>query len=257
MSSSTEKLIDHTVDCPEEKVKEAREELEKIKKEYNYIEPDRGNLDDENIKWRVKKPDYTIANLLYFKGKTKNHAEGSLEHIVENAVKMWEMEGSHKVDINQWQSINPRKYTVQSNGGRIFDKDTSSQIGNYNWLMEGVDKSLYDSSAETFESSHQLFRGAFPGGFAWEVLEVYSGPPKIAFSWRHWANFTGNYKGRKGNGDLLEMFGFCIVTVQEDLKILSIEAFFKPELFLKALEGNIESSELRNSFSGCPIKHKK
>lgn len=214
-------------------------------------------MNDKDIKWRVKKPDYTIANLLYFKGKTKNHKTGSLELIVENAVKMWEMEASHKVDTDQWQLINPEKYTVQCNGGRVLDLKTSSQMGNYNWLMENVDKHLYDSSAETFESSHQLFREAFPDGFAWELLEVFTGPPKIDFSWRHWANFTGEYNGRKGNDEVLEMFGFCIVTVQEDLKILNIDTYFKPELFLKALRGEINPDELRESFSGCPMKNKR
>jgi len=37
-------------------------------------------MDDPNIKWRFgKAPDYTLANLAYFKGKTRNHKDGSLE----------------------------------------------------------------------------------------------------------------------------------------------------------------------------------
>ena len=38
--------------------------------------PDRGNLDDETVEWRYGKPDYTKADLVYFKGKTKNHLPG-------------------------------------------------------------------------------------------------------------------------------------------------------------------------------------
>ena len=65
-------------------------------------EPDRSHMDDENIKWRFGgPPDYTLANLEYMKGKTRHHEEGSLEIIVENLVKTWEMERSHKVDEKQ------------------------------------------------------------------------------------------------------------------------------------------------------------
>lgn len=31
--------------------------------------------------------------------------------------------------------------------------------------------------------------------FAWEVLEVYSGPPRVAFRWRHWGSMKNDYVG--------------------------------------------------------------
>ena len=31
--------------------------------------------------------------------------------------------------------------------------------------------------------------------FAWEVLEVYSGPPTVAFKWRHWGKMMADYVG--------------------------------------------------------------
>ena len=56
-------------------------------------------MEGEDIKWRFgAPPDYTLANLEYLKGKTRAHAEGSLEQVVENLVKTWEMERSHKLD---------------------------------------------------------------------------------------------------------------------------------------------------------------
>jgi len=65
-------------------------------------EPERSHMDDKSIKWRFGgAPDYTLANLEYMMGKTQNHPEGSLELIVENLVKTWEMERSHKVDCKQ------------------------------------------------------------------------------------------------------------------------------------------------------------
>ena len=83
----------------EKRLAEAKEELEKIKKLTGWKDPVRSHMDDPEIKWRFGgPPDYTLANLEYMKGKTKNHAEGSLESVVENLVKTWEMERSHKLD---------------------------------------------------------------------------------------------------------------------------------------------------------------
>ena len=58
-------------------------ELTEIKEKFGYTEPTRSFMDDDNIKWRFGgPPDYSLANLLYLKGRSKVHAEGSLEQIV-------------------------------------------------------------------------------------------------------------------------------------------------------------------------------
>ena len=51
------------------------------------------------------------------------------------------------------------------------------------------------------------------------MLKVLTPPPTVTFSWRHWAYFTGKYKENKGNGELVELYGFAVVKVNEDLKI--------------------------------------
>ena len=56
----------------------------------------RGNLDDPKHKWLYGKPDYSVVNLEYLKNRTQKHAADSLEKIVENLVKTWEMETQHK-----------------------------------------------------------------------------------------------------------------------------------------------------------------
>ena len=48
-----------------------------------------------------------------FQGKTKNHPVGSLEMIVENLVKTWEMERSHKLDPNKHRSVDPKTSAAQ------------------------------------------------------------------------------------------------------------------------------------------------
>ena len=62
---------------------------------------------------------------------------GSLEEVVENLVKTWEMEASHKKNISQWTTIDHGKYCVQSNGGVILDGVKVFEIGNYNALLKG------------------------------------------------------------------------------------------------------------------------
>jgi len=220
----------------ENRIKQARDELEDFLSN-GYIQPNRSDLDDPNQKWTCgAKPDYTLADLAYFKGKRKNHEENSLENIVENLVKTWEMEATHK-KLQHWSTVNHEKYTTQANGGKCFSGKESSDMGNYNWLFSDCNKDFYDSNAHTFESSHQIFCGAFPEEFSWGVLEVYSSPPFVCFSWRHWAYFNGIYKEKTAsNNDLINMYGFATVSLDENSKICDLKIFFKPDEFLKVLE---------------------
>ena len=96
----------------------------------------------------------------------------------------------------------------------------------------------------SFEDSHKLFRGAFTSGFPWEVLKVLSGPPHVFFTWRHWGTLDGEFQGNLGHGEVLEMFGLCRVTVNEDLKIQKIEVYYNPGTFIRALEGKLKPGEL-------------
>ena len=84
--------------------------------------------------------------------------------------------------------------------------------------------SLLDGINNDFEASHELFRDAFTKGFPWELMKVLSGPPgPVIFTWRHWAEFTGTFQGRQGNGELIQIFGLCRVIVNEKLKIQKLE----------------------------------
>ena len=60
--------------------------------------PVRSHMDDPGIAWRHGKPDYTKANKNYLQGKSRSHKPGSLEKIVEDLVKTWEMESTHKTE---------------------------------------------------------------------------------------------------------------------------------------------------------------
>lgn len=68
-------------------IEKARDEMKRMLLLPGNNEPVRGDLDKAEIEWRCGKPNYTIANLAYLKGKCQSHENGSLEMIVENAVK--------------------------------------------------------------------------------------------------------------------------------------------------------------------------
>lgn len=207
--------------------------------------PKRDYMEDPNIEWRDglpdvgcdgKKPNFSKVNKLWLKDRSRNHKDGSLEKIVENLVKTWEMEATHKTDAKKWGCIDYENYKVRANNGRWFSADEAAKIGNYQWLFEGnVKKEDYNWEEHDFASSLAEFHKVFTTGFAWEVLDVYTGPPDVTFSWRHFTNITGEYKGKKPTNKQIEMFGFAKVRVNDALKIQTIEIFYKPQEFLDEL----------------------
>ena len=120
-----------------------------------------------------------------------------------------------------------------TNGGQEFTAADVSLQGTYNTFMG--DSEHYTASQETFESSAKLFQTTFPQGFPWELLEVYSGPPKVTFKWRHWGHFRGAYKDFAPTGETVEIIGVSIAHVTDDLKIISLEHYFDNNLFLQKL----------------------
>lgn len=215
----------------------AKIEIKRILEDPENIEPDRGDLNDPGIKWRHGKPDFTIPNISFLMGKSQCHAKDSLEILVENVVKTWKMESSNKADPKQWKSVSQENFKIQANGGKVFGLAEAAKRGDQNVLLDQVDTNIYDASKQDFESSHHLFSNALTSGFSWEVLSVFTGPPEIVFSFRHWGEFTGKYDGKKGHGQLIEMIGFVFVSVTDELKITNVRVFYKPEDFLRALKG--------------------
>lgn len=239
-----------------EELDAVKEELEAIKYQFGWKEPDRSFMDDPDTKWRFGgAPDYSLTNLRYLKERSKIHPEGSLEQVVENLVKTWEMERSHKLDPTQHQSVDQEKFRLSANGGRVFNNAEANEVGNYNVLMNACPAELWDSSKITWEQSHDTFHNAF-AAFPWEVLDVYSGPPKVAFTWRHWGHFTGTFEENKGNGDLIEMYGFGTAVVNDKLQLQECEIFYNAEQFINVLRGNVSVEKTNpnwKSTSGCPF----
>merc|ERR1719336_1481684 len=115
--------------------------------------------------------------------RSKKHAPDSLEKMVENLVKTWEMEASHKRDPKTWDTIDYDNWYINANNGKPCSPEENAEIGNYNCMMRDCPK--YPNGM-SWEETHEYFRNHFKTGFGWEVLEVMSGPPHVAFTWRHW-----------------------------------------------------------------------
>ena len=165
------------------------------------------------------------------------------------------MQRSHKLDYTQHQSVDQKKFRISANGGKVFDNVEANQVGNYNVLMNACPVDLYDAQNTSWEESHDKFHTAF-AAFPWEVLEVFSGPPKVAFTWRHWGTFTGEYDGNKGNGELVEMFGFGTAVVNDKLQLQDVEIYYNVEEFINVLRGNKKPEEVNSNWksnSGCPF----
>ena len=73
-------------------------------------------------------------------------------------VKTWESEATHKLDLNQWTTIDVNYYTIQVNNGPILKGKETFQMGNYNALMRECPayqkcKSIFDGAVKYLSSS--------------------------------------------------------------------------------------------------------
>ena len=194
--------------------------------------------------WRTgEAPDYHLSHTVMPAQRSTHFEAGTLEAIAESIVQVFEMEVSHKKDPATWVSMVTEQFRTRINGGEWASAQDIADIGSYNVLIG--DSIFYPAGAEGFESSHDVFHTAFPEGFYWEVLDVLSPPPTIAFRWRHWGTFSGEYKGFKPSGEKVEMYGVSIAKVSDDLRLLEVEHFYDPNAFLGTLTG------------GCPVAHNK
>jgi hypothetical protein len=125
-------------------------------------------------------------------GKKANHEAGSLPQLVENLVKNWEVEASFKPRLEDWRTIDRDCYTFAMNGGPPQTAEHMLKVGTYNAIIEPNE--YYDPANSDFSSSHKTFKRMMPT-FAWEVIEVYSGPPVVSFKWRHWGTMKNDYVG--------------------------------------------------------------
>jgi hypothetical protein len=153
------------------------------------------------------------------------------------------VEVSHKTDPRQWDTVDLDNYQFSCNGLQKYTGWEMLEIGTYNALIG--DTMYYNASSLSLEDSHDSFRKTFSEGFAWEVLQVFSGPPNVTFTWRHFGKMTGEFgcSGMLGtpykvdaSNQMIEIFGMCKATVNDQLKIQDLQVFYDPnQLFVQLL----------------------
>ena len=67
----------------------------------------------------------------------------------------------------------------------------------------------------------------------------------VIFTWRHWGYWEGPYEGREPSNEMVELYGLCVVPVNDQLKIEAIEVYFDPNPFIANFMGKS---------SGCPMQ---
>ncbi|XP_068664678.1 pathogen-related protein [Aristolochia californica] len=194
---------------------------------------------EKDTQWRHGgPPTYEHVNKLFEEGRGKEWPKGSLEEIVQNAIKTWEMELSHKIRLQDFKTINPEKFKFFVNGRNGLSGEETLKLGSYNAMLQSSlpeEFMYYKADEESFESSHDVFRSALPRGFAWEVLQVYSGPPEIVCKFRHWGFMEGPFKGHAPTGEKVEFTGMAVLKVDEQLRVEEVEIFYDPANFFGGL----------------------
>ncbi|CAJ2659628.1 unnamed protein product [Trifolium pratense] len=193
----------------------------------------------ENIQWRHGgPPTYGLVNQLFEEGRTKS----------------WEMELTHKIRLQDFKTIVPEKFKFFVNGREGLTAEETLSLGSYNALLKSSlpdNFKPYKANEETFESSHEAFKSAFPRGFAWEVIKVFTGPPEIAFKFRHWGFFEGPFKGHAPTGKIVQFSGLGTLKVDDSLKVEEVEIYYDPgELF-----GGLLSNGDSTKSSACPFSN--
>nr|XP_043635403.1 pathogen-related protein-like isoform X2 [Erigeron canadensis] len=174
---------------------------------------------EKNTTWKYgTPPNFDAANKLFEEGRTKIWPIGSLEEQVQNLVKTWEMEMFHKMKPEDFKSVDVTKLTLSVNGRKpLTQHDVAKMGGGYNMFLQTSfpeELRLYNPEEESVDTAHKIFTTTFPRGFVLEVLEVYSGPPIIAYKFRHWGYMDGPFKGHKPTNELVELFGVSILKVE-------------------------------------------
>ncbi|KAJ9485291.1 hypothetical protein VN97_g8054 [Penicillium thymicola] len=132
------------------------------------------------------------------------------------------------------------------------------EVGTYNALLTA--SQYYDPAHNNFNDSHKSFKRMMPT-FAWEVLEVYSGPPVVAFRWRHWGEMKNDYVGYnsssekvkvEAHGGPIDIEGVTVAKVNDKLQVQSLDIWYDPMAMFRQISKEDQISG-ESSSSGCPF----
>ncbi|KAI0399403.1 hypothetical protein F4802DRAFT_589764 [Xylaria palmicola] len=227
----------------------------------DYMTDPNAVLKDADVEWRYKQPpDYSKTRKYYQETKSQHHAADSLAHLVENLVKNWEIEASYKTRLSDWRTVDGARYSFAVDGqpGGPVTAEHMLRVGTYNAILSPG--AYYDPAAMDFAASHKTFKRMMPT-FAWEVLEVYTEPPVVAFKWRHWGEFKSDYSAVNAagervkvaaNGKLVDITGVTVAHLNEKLQVTKLKTWFDSEEMFRQMDP--ENQAVRVPLAGgCPV----
>ena len=82
-----------------------------------------------------------------------------------------------------------------------------------------------------------IVRQTTTGRVSWYNIPwfVSQGPPTIAFTWRHWADYEGKFHGFEPTKERIEVIGSAVATVNADMKISTFDIYYDPSPMLGKL----------------------
>ncbi|CAJ1398245.1 unnamed protein product [Effrenium voratum] len=195
--------------------------------------------------WRSGRPDFLQVNRTFFEHRSLEHEVGSLEAVVSKLIKNWAVETHHVADVHLWKTMDISKFQAAVNGGCPVLSQQMADMGACNLFLG--ESETYNCRLHSFESMQKVFRAAFPMGFAWECLEVFSGPPTVVFKWRHFGKYTGVFTAKsgkkyKGNGQMLSIVGMCIAKVDTKLMLTGFDVYYNPEELTELLTTMVDAN---------------
>ncbi|KAL8751133.1 MAG: hypothetical protein Q9184_006167 [Pyrenodesmia sp. 2 TL-2023] len=98
-------------------------------------------------------------------------------------VKNREIEASFKPHLSDWRTADHATYTIAIIGGAPRAAAHMLKVGTYKVIITEPNEH-YSPQTSDFASSHKTFKCTMPI-FAWEMMDVYSGPPRLVFRLRH------------------------------------------------------------------------
>jgi len=218
----------------------------------DYLTDPNAVLKDVEAHWRYgQAPDYSNTRKVFEETKSRTHAATSLPSLVQNLVKNWEVEASFKPTLSDWRTIDHANYSFAINGGPAQTAEHMLEVGTYNAIV--CPNEYYSPEHSDFATSHKTFKRMMPT-FAWEVLEVYSGPPQVAFRWRHWGVMERDYVGfndkgekvtAKAHGGTIDIQGVTVATVDDKVRLRKVETWFDPmEMFRQIAPKGVINKEI-------------
>ncbi|KAI5084210.1 hypothetical protein GOP47_0000379 [Adiantum capillus-veneris] len=102
---------------------------------------------EKETEWRHgTPPSYDVVNALFQQMCTQDWPKGSLEQVVQDLVKSWEMELSHKTRAHHFKTIHPEKFRFSVNGGQWMSTEETLKICISWWVCMGGLRGVLGSS---------------------------------------------------------------------------------------------------------------